>query len=121
MRRGCLERSNSLYVKRIRPIPTTWPSRRNLTDVQRYRIGEKLRAVFESEAKERQREHGGTAPGKPKNTLPDSSNSEVPVHTDKRIAKETDLSRDKVQKMRKIENESRRSRLTLKSNKRSCI
>lgn len=78
-------------------------SRRNLSDVARYRIGEKLRERYAAEAKERQREHGGTAPGKPKNTLPDSSKSVGPSHTDKRIAKDANLSRDKVQKLRKIE------------------
>ncbi len=115
MRRGCLERSNFVHVYKIYPGVITEPSRRNLTDVQRYRIGERLRKVFEVEAKRLQGARTDLI-----HSAEVSVKSRAP-ETNERIAKETDLSRDKVQKMRKIENESRRSRLTLKSNKRSCI
>jgi hypothetical protein len=42
--------------------------RRHLTASQKSMIGDKARELFDKRAKDRQKEHGGTAPGKPKNT-----------------------------------------------------
>lgn len=42
--------------------------RRNLTDIDRIAIARRREGILARQAKERQQFHGGTAPGKPKNT-----------------------------------------------------
>jgi hypothetical protein len=50
--------------------------RRQLNTSQRSLVAARVRGHFEEEAKKRQREHGGTAPGKGKNTSDQKSGSD---------------------------------------------
>lgn len=63
----------------IRWIITNQLGRRNLTDAQRVKLALRLRPHLEEKAKERQQEHGGTAPGKSlKANLPEVIKSPAP-------------------------------------------
>jgi hypothetical protein len=52
--------------------------RRQLTKSQQSAIGAEAQPLFADEAKQRQREHGGTSPGKGKQTLPKVSAEVIP-------------------------------------------
>jgi hypothetical protein len=60
---------------------------RNLTSMQRGELALKKKAILAARAKENQRQHGGTAPGRSKNTFLTNEKSE-PIHTNKTLAKE---------------------------------
>lgn len=74
--------------------------RRNLSDGARAMLELRAEPILRAKAKERQREHGGTAPGK---TLPQNS-AEVKGKGDTReaIAKRAGVSHDTVDKVKKI-------------------
>lgn len=74
--------------------------RRHLTDDKRAAIGHKWADAEREAAKERQKQHGGTAPGKPKeNTLGESAKS---VHTREVIAKQAHVTEHKVRQVETI-------------------
>jgi len=74
--------------------------RRHLKDDQRAAIGHKWADAEREAAKERQKQHGGTAPGKPKgNTFGESAKS---VHTREAIAKKAHVSEHKVRQVETV-------------------
>jgi ParB/Sulfiredoxin domain len=68
--------------------------RRQLTDDQRAAIAVKWSVTLKEDAKTRQKQHGGTAPGKPKDTSGESAQS-VP-RTRKLLAKQANVSEHKI-------------------------
>jgi hypothetical protein len=83
--------------------------RRHLDAAQRAAIGAELELLYRPAAKERQREHGGTAPGRPKETLraflPEVNGSHAPT-TRERIAKKVGVSDGSIMKALKIKHEA---------------
>lgn len=77
--------------------------RRNLSAYDRSRLALQLEDVIKAKAKERQKEHGGTAPGK---TLTQKSAEVKPIETREELAKIAGVSRDTIDKVRVIEKEA---------------
>ena len=62
-------------------------------------LGRQLRPLLEKEAKQRQRDHGGTAPGKRKNTSSESDEV-LQKRTDDQVASAVGMGRDRYRKGR---------------------
>jgi major membrane immunogen (membrane-anchored lipoprotein) len=71
--------------------------RRNITVYDKSVLALKLKAMFTEKAKEKQKEHGGTAPGKTLNQKSDE------VNTSKELAKAAGVSHDTIHKVEVIE------------------
>jgi hypothetical protein len=93
-------------------------ARRNLPAHERTRLALMLKPVIEEKAKEKQREHGGTAPGKSLSQKSDEGGpaavlvignrkyvEDIKGRTDEKIAKIAGVSRDTVRKVEVIEQE----------------
>ena len=86
-------------------------SRRNLPDYQKARLVLLRDGIYKAQAKERQREHGGTAPGRQKETLIQHGGEVIlegnpGVRTDERLAREAGVSHYTIHKVRVIEREA---------------
>jgi hypothetical protein len=88
-------------------IITNQLARRNLEKYQRARLRLVRDAIYKAQGKERQREHGGTTPGKSKESLLHHG-GEVKAEdnwTDHKLAKEAGVSHKFIHQVRIIENE----------------
>jgi len=76
--------------------------RRNLTPFQKAEQALKMKPDIEAKAKERQREHGNTAPGKTKTVLQNSAEVTKPIDTRQEIAKAAGVSHDTIHRTETI-------------------
>lgn len=77
--------------------------RRHLTQSQRAAAAVELLPIFEAEARERQREHGGTAPGKSKDTSRNDAGSVSGGEAAEHAAQQTDSSPRSVQAAKAVQ------------------
>lgn len=81
-------------------IITNQFARRNLSPYQRCELALELEDIYKEKAKEKQKEHGGTAPGKTLNQKSDE------VNTNKELSKIAGVSHDTMSKAKKIKKET---------------
>ena len=78
-------------------------NRRNLSTYQRAEIAKKIEVRLAAQAKKRQQEHGGTAPGKAKTLFSSQEKSVEPIHAEKQAAQAMGISEDTLYKSKQID------------------